>query len=84
MTFRDFLLLDVVSKNPALINKKSDFLIDLIEKVSKINNISGTNYSKVLYFIDLFDLEYEKVGTILKDSNFVDMPEEFKELFIEK
>jgi len=84
LTFRDFLVLDTVSDNPVLVSKKAEYLMELIEKVSKIKGIDGTNYSKVLYFIDLFDLEYEKVGRILKDSGYIEMPEEFKELFREK
>jgi len=56
----------------------SEKLIDIIEKLSDINFLEGvTNLEKTLSLIQKLDLDPDKIGTILKDSNFIQNPEYF-------
>ena len=56
----------------------SENLIYIIEKLSNINFLEGvTNLEKTLSLIQKLDLDPDKIGSILKNSNFIQNPEFF-------
>ena len=56
----------------------SEKLIGIIEKLSIINFLEGvTNLEKTLSLIQKLDLDPDKIGSILKNSNFIQNPEFF-------
>ena len=49
-----------------------DYYRNLIEKISEITYLESDNFfDKILHFIQVLDLDIEKIGEIIKDCDFV-------------
>lgn len=43
----------------------------LINRIAEITNFEGNTIEKILNFIQVLDLDYEKIGSIIKDCDFI-------------